>query len=255
MRSTQLVAAALALSVLVPGGATGAPAVYVGPTPGVPCAPGALPEAMQGRAPGSDVASGRTAKGYRCNAVEIGHVGNTGGYRVERYVDKAGHECAFADSTAFFGEQVPDSGPTSTGTYVFDVHDPRHPVQTDTLRTPAMQSPHESLRLNQRRGLLAAALSSVSTGPGVVDVYDVKADCLHPTLLASTPLGILGHESAFSPDGTTFYVTSLNVHSLAAVNLDDPTNPQLEWFTFSYGPHGVSVSLVNRPGVSGDFLV
>jgi hypothetical protein len=216
---------------------------YAGPTPGVGCAPGALPEAMQGRAPASDVVTGGTARGYRCNAVEIGHTGNTAGYRVERYVDRAGHECAFSDSTAFFAEQVPDSGPTSTGVYVFDLHDPRHPVQTDTLRTPAMQSPHESLRLNAKRGLLAAAASTVSTGPGIVDVYDVKGDCRHPALLSSTPLGVLGHESAFSPDGLTFYVTSVNLHSLVAVDLTDPTLPTVPWFTLEYGAHGASVSL------------
>jgi hypothetical protein len=61
--------------------------------------------------------------------------------------------------------------------------------------------------------------------------------------LSTTPLGLLGHESAFSPDGNTFYVTSLNAHSLAAVGLDDPTAPSVLWFTFDYGVHGASVSL------------
>jgi hypothetical protein len=123
------------------------------------------------------------------------------------------------------------------------MHDPRHPVRTDVLRTPAMQTPHESLRLNAKRGLLVAALSTISTGPGLVEVYDVSKDCRHPTLLSATPLGILGHESAFAPDGRTYYVTSLNMHSLAAVDLTDPTQPSLEWFIFDYGAHGASVSL------------
>src|SRR5689334_16335201 len=117
-----------------------------GPTPGAPCARGSLPEAMQGRAPGADVASGRYELGYTCNAVQVGYSGSSGGYRVERYVDTAGHECAFHDSDTFIGEQVPFVGPDSTGVYVVDMHDPRHPVRTDVLRTPAMQSPHESLR-------------------------------------------------------------------------------------------------------------
>jgi hypothetical protein len=220
-----------------------ATAPYDGPTPGIACGKGSLPEVMQGRAPAEDVATGRAAKGYTCNAVELGHAIGSGGYRVERYVDAAGHECGYSDSDAFFGEQTPYTGPTSTGVYVLDMHDPTHPTVTDQLRTPAMQSPHESLRVNAKRGLLAAALSSISTGPGMVDVYDLLADCRHPTLLASTPLGILGHESAFAPDGKTFYVSSLNVHSLAAVDLTDPTAPSLEWFIFDYGAHGMSVSL------------
>jgi hypothetical protein len=116
-------------------------------------------------------------------------------------------------------------------------------VRTDVLRTPAMQSPHESLRLNAKRGLLVAALSSITTGPGLVEVYDVATDCRHPVLLSSTPLGLLGHESAFAPDGRTYYVTSLNLHSLAAVDLDDPKSPSLQWFIFDYGAHGASVSL------------
>jgi hypothetical protein len=232
----------LVLGTSVLGRAESAEPTVPPPTPDVPCVAGSLPETMQGRAPAEDVPTGRAEKGYTCNAVEIGHEGLSGGYRVERYVDAAGHECAFHDTDAFFGEQVPYDGPDSTGVFVVDMHDPKHPVRTDTLRTTAMQSPHESLRLNPKRGLLVAALSSISTGPGVVDVYDVRTNCLHPTLLSTTPLGLLGHESAFSPDGRTFYVTSLNAHSLAAVGLDDPTAPSVLWFTFDYGVHGASVS-------------
>jgi hypothetical protein len=239
--------AALALTLALTGAvalpSASATEPYAGPTPGAHCVPGSLPETMQGRAPAEDYATGRAAKGYTCNAVQVGYSGSSGGYRVERYVDAAGRECAFHDSDAFLGEQVPFVGPDSTGVYVVDMHDPRHPVRTDVLRTPAMQSPHESLRLNAKRGLLVAALSTISTGPGVVEVYDVSKNCLHPTLLSATPLGILGHESAFAPDGRTYYVTSLNMHSLAAVDLTDPTQPSLEWFTFEYGAHGASVSM------------
>jgi hypothetical protein len=239
-----LLAALVSLAVLSPvSGAKAAGAPYAGPTPGVSCVAGSLPEKMQGRAPTEDVATGRAAKGYSCNAVELGHAMSSGGYRVERYVDAAGHECAFSDSDAFVGEQVPYAGPTSTGVYVLDMHDPRRPTVSTQLRTPAMQSPHESLRLNSRRGLLVAALSTVSTGPGVVEVYDVKTNCLQPTLVSSSPFGFLGHESAFSPDGKTFYVTSLNVHTMAAVDLTDPAQPSLLWVSYDYGVHGASVSL------------
>jgi hypothetical protein len=242
MRSRPAAAALLLLVGLLPLHADAADPTGL-PTPDVPCVAGSLPEGMQGRAPAADVPTGRAALGYTCNAVAISHIGLSGGYRVERYVDPAGHECAYFDSDTFFGEQVAKTGPTGTGVYVIDLHDPAHPVQTDTLRTPAMQSPHESLRLNAKRGLLAAAFSSISTGPGDVDVYDVHTDCRHPALLSSSPLGLLGHESAFAPDGKTYYVTSLNAHSLAAVDVSDPTKPSVEWFVFSYGAHGASVSL------------
>lgn len=215
---------------------------YALPTPDAPCAQGSLPEQMQGRAPASDVPTGRAALGYRCNAMVVGESGTSGGYRVERYVDPAGHECAFYDSTTFVGLNIASDGPTGTGVRVVDMRDPAHPELTAALHTPAMESPHESLRLNVARGLLAAGMSSIASGPGFVDVYDVKSDCRHPQLLSSTPLGLLGHEAAFAPDGMTFYVTSLLTHTIAAVDLTDPSLPTLPWFSFAFAPHGLSVS-------------
>jgi hypothetical protein len=105
-----------------------------------------------------------------------------------------------------------------------------------------MQSPHESLRLNTTRGLLVADMGYPTWNPGFVDVYDVSQDCRHPALDSSTPMGILGHEGGFSPDGRTFYVSSLYGHSLAAVDLSDPKAPSLLWATLDYQPHGVSIS-------------
>ncbi|MCU1590543.1 MAG: hypothetical protein JWP11_1799 [Frankiales bacterium] len=237
---TALLLAAAALTSVVANGAEG---IDAGPTPGVRCGPGSLPEEMQGRAPASDVASGRAAKGYTCNATVIGRAGVSGGYRVERYVDPAGHECAFHDSSAFVGENAAFAGPDGTGVYVLDVSDPSAPVRTATLRTPAMQSPHESLRLHAKRGLLVAATSSVASGPGILDVYDVATDCRQPRLLSSTPLGVLGHEGSFAPDGLTYYVTSLLTATTTAVDLTDPALPTVPWITEEYAAHGTSVSL------------
>ena len=123
-----------------------------------------------------------------------------------------------------------------------NMHDPKHPVVTDVLRTPAMQSPHESLRLNQKRGLLVADMGYPTWNPGFVDVYSVAQDCRHPTLDSSSPMGILGHEGGFSPDGKTFYVSSLYGHTLSAVDLTNPKIPALLWTTTDYQPHGISVS-------------
>jgi hypothetical protein len=177
---------------------------------------------MQGRASAADLAAGKWAKGFHCNAREIAHVGGSGGYRVERYVDPAGHECAYWDSTLLYPTSLPTQGVEGPGTYVLDMHDPAHPVITDTLVTPAMQSPHESVRLNAKRGLLVADMGNPVAHPGFVDVYDVKQDCRKPKLLASAPLGVLGHEGGFSPDGNTFWVASLYAHTLAAIDLTNP---------------------------------
>lgn len=237
-----LALAALTLGVLSTGPASAAPPVPAA-TPGVrTCDRGSLPERTQGRAPASDLASGRYAKGYRCNLQQISHLGATGGYRVERYVDKAGHECAYFDSTLLFPTNVPDQKAEGPGVYVLDVSNPAHPVHTDSLVTPAMLSPHESLRLNQKRGLLVADMASPATEPGFVDVYDVTQDCRHPVLQASSPMGVFGHEGGFSPDGNTFWVESLYFHTIAAVDLVNPKVPRVVWFSASYQPHGVSLS-------------
>ena len=243
-----LAAAALTVTALggglstTPTSASGATAPYAGPTPNLACGKGSQPETVQGRAPLSDVATGRTAKGYTCNAVQVSRFGKTGGYRVERYVDKAGHECGYFDSTLLYPSSVPDQGAEGPGTYVMDMHDPAHPVHTDTLRTPAFQSPHESVRLNQKRGLIVADMAYPTTNPGFVDVFDVSQDCLHPAFMASSPMGVMGHEGGFSPDGNTFWVASLYFHTLAAVDLTNPRVPTIVYFSYDYQPHGVSIS-------------
>lgn len=215
---------------------------YDGPTKSIACDKGSQPEKIQGKAPKADYNTGRAAKGYFCNAREVSHFGKSGGYRVERYVDKAGHECAYWDSTLLWPHNVPEQGAEGPGVYVMDMSDPAKPVHTDTLRTPAMQSPHESVRLNTKRGLLVADMGYPTWQPGILDVFSVKQDCRHPVLESSTPIGILGHEGGFSPDGMTFYVASLYGHTLTAVDLSNPKAPVVLWATADYQPHGVSVS-------------
>jgi hypothetical protein len=241
MRRPLAVAALSAFAVLLLAGPAQAADAYP-PTPGVPCDAGSLPESVQGRVSAADVSSGRAAQGYTCNARELGHFGKTGGFRVESYTDAAGHVCGYYDTTLLFPTSGYYDAVEGTGTYVMDMTNPAAPVHIDTLRTPAMQSPHETLRLNKKRGLLAAAMSYPTFQPGIVDVYDVTADCRHPVLKSSTPLGVLGHESGFSPDGNTYYVGSLYGHTLAAVDVSNPTIPTLLWATTDYQPHGMSLS-------------
>jgi hypothetical protein len=213
-----------------------------GPTPGIPCDKGSMPEKIQGKAPAADYESGRAAKGYYCNARQVAQFGQTGGYRVERYVDKAGNECAFWDSTLLWPHNVLGQGTDGPGAYVMDMSDPAKPVLTDVLRSPAMQTPHESLRLNTKRGLLVAVMANPGADPGFVDVFNVSEDCRHPVLESSTPMGLVGHEGGFSPDGKTYYAAGLYAHTLTAVDLSNPKAPVLLWATADYQPHGVSVS-------------
>ena len=112
----------------------------------------------------------------------VGQAGSTGGFRVHRYVDRDGRECAYYDTTLLFPTNALSLSGEPTGVAVLDMTDPAKPVQTTTLITPAMQTPHESLNISVERGLLAAVMGNPAFAPGVVDVYDLSRDCRHPEL-------------------------------------------------------------------------
>lgn len=217
-------------------------------TPQAKCGPGSLPETgRQGRVPPQDVESGRAALGYTCNAEQIGHFGpwdtrsGSGGYKVHRYVDRAGRECAYYDSTLLFPVNVPQQGSNLTGVHVLDMTDPTNPVKTANLLTPAMESPHESLSLSLTSGLLAAGMGTPITAPGQVDIYDVSEDCRNPQLRSSLPIGILGHEGNFSPDGNTLYISATGAENVTAIDVSDPTLPRIVW-RGPYRFHGLTIS-------------
>ena len=206
------------------------------PSPRPTCAKGSRPETgIQGRVPPGSV------DGFTCNTALVGHQGSSGGYKTLRFVDRSGHECAYYDTTLLFPSNVQTLSERPTGVAVLDMADPAKPVQTDYLLTPAMQTPHESLLLNERRGLLAAVMGNPAFYPGVVDVYDVNEDCRHPALQSSLPVGLLGHESGFAPDGNTFYATSLSTGQVTAVDLTNPKLP-MTLAVGQYRSHGLTIS-------------
>jgi YVTN family beta-propeller protein len=207
-------------------------------TPRADCGPGSRPApGLQGR-----VTADAPADGYTCNTELVGHEGHAGGFKVERFVDRAGHQCAYYDTTLLFPVQaIQQLQDQATGVAVVDMTDPAHPVRTATLETPAMQTPHESLLVNERRGLLAAVMGNPTTYPGFVDIYDLNADCRHPELQSSLPVGLLGHESGFAPDGKTFYATSLFSGTVTAVDVTNPKVPVTLWVG-NYPSHGFTLS-------------
>ncbi|MCW2681117.1 MAG: hypothetical protein JWM62_2518 [Frankiales bacterium] len=212
-----------------------------GRTPQTTCAPGSRPETgRQGRVPLAEYVSGRAAKGYTCNATDIAREGDGGGFQVHRYVDKSGRECAYYDQTTLFPRR--ELTGASGGVAVLDMKDPAKPVRTAVLDTFAMRTPHESLRLNAKRGLLVAVSGSPVTQVGIVDVYDVSGDCRTPVLRSTSPLGILGHEGGFSPDGLTYYAATTADRGLTAIDLTDPSVPKILWRGLDTATHGLSVS-------------
>ncbi|MDP3713232.1 MAG: hypothetical protein Q8R60_12210 [Mycobacteriales bacterium] len=211
-----------------------------GATPRAKCGPGAKPETgRQGRVPLAEFVSGRAEEGYFCNTRTVGHFGETGGFQVQRYTDATGRTCAYYDSTLLFPI---DARNGALGTTVLDMTDPSKPVQTDTLRSPAMQTTHESLRVNHVRGLLVANAGSPATQVGFVDVYDVKADCRKPVLKSSLPIGFFGHEGGFSPDGKTYWVSTTSQPGITAIGLENPMVPSIVWRSTEFTSHGMGLS-------------
>jgi len=226
------------------------PAPTATATPQGKCGIGSRPETgMQGRVTQEDHDSGRAAEGFSCNTVLVGSyvtpspviddpLGSVGGFKVERYVDKNGHECAYYDTTLLFPTNIFDA---MTGVNVMDMTDPANPVLATRLVTPAMQSPHESLVLSTERGVLAAVLGNPAFYPGAVDVYDISEDCRSPVLKASAPVGFLGHESGMAPDGKTFYSASPGTPTLTPVDISNLSMP-LPLGVINLMSHGLSIS-------------
>lgn len=194
-------------------------------TPRAKCGAGSNPEpGIQGRVPG-----GSADMGLFCNMTLVSHEGTEGGFKVLRYVDAAGHECGYYDTTLLLPLNALNPGAGSIGVKVLDMSDPAHPKVTDTLTTPPMLSPHESLNLNVKRGLLAAVNGNPATEPGLVAIYDVSKDCRQPVLDSLAPLAPFGHESGFSQDGKTFWATGTAVKAVTAIDVTDPTAPHDLW--------------------------
>ncbi|MEN8720310.1 MAG: hypothetical protein ABF296_08625 [Oceanococcaceae bacterium] len=227
------------------GGRDSSSVAVDGPTPKAQCGPGSRPETgMQGRVSREEHQSGRAAEGYTCNTELVGQyttpnaIGTVGGFKVLRYVDKAGNDCAYYDTTLLYPTNILDA---NAGVNVLDMNDPTNPQLSRRLITPAMLSPHESLVLSQEAGVLAAVLGNPAFYPGLVDVYDLEPDCRNPRLRSSSLTGVLGHESGMTVDGKTFFSASPGTPTLTAIDITNPLFPQRLW-TGNYTSHGLSLS-------------
>jgi hypothetical protein len=224
-------------------------------TPRAQCGPGSKTEpGIQGRIP-----AGGADDGLACNVTLLSHQGTSGGFKTLRYIDDAGHECAFYDTALLFPTNAVNLSGPSLGVAVLDMADPSHPVQTDTLTELPMLSPHESLALNPKRGLLAAVLGNPATYPGLVSIYDAHADCRHPVLQSTSLVARFGHESGFAPDGRTFYATGTALKAITAIDVTDPKAPHPVW-QGNVLSHGMTLSADgNRAYIAdangGDMLI
>ncbi len=213
-------------------------------TPTAPCAAGSRPLTgyPDGRIPGSVISSGAAANGFTCSLSFVAHQGSSGGFKTLSYTDPAGHLCAYYDTALLFPTNaISLAGLPSLGVAVLDMSDPAHPVQTATLTTLPMLSPHESLSLNTKRGLLGAVLGNPATLPGDVAFYSLSQDCRHPVLDFTGVIARLGHEGTFSPDGNTYWATGTAFPSITAIDVSNPRHPYDVW-QGNMISHGLSIS-------------
>ncbi len=212
----------------------GAATVFEGPVPRAQCGPGSQPETdIQGRVAIEDRTSGRSQQGYWCNLELTGQFQGEG----------ASWQMAWYDDCAYYDTQLGGiAAHTVPGTQVIDVSDPTNPVRTVNLTTGAMLDPWESLKVNERRGLLGAVAGWNGQGPVYFDVYDVASDCTQPELMASTPVQLpVGHEGNWAPDGTIYYGSSTRTPITVAIDVTEPSAPT-PISNINRQTHGLSMS-------------
>lgn len=235
-------AVVVALGLLTAGGAAAEDPVPSA-VPLAECGPGGSPETgLQGQVPLADRKSGRSQRGYSCNLELLGSYQGQG----QATVGASYGHCQYLGSVITSTPRA-----KNPGVNVVDLSNPRSPRLAGSLRSPAMLGgTWETLKVNDKRGLLAA----VSVGPGVgglfLSVYDVKTDCTRPRLLnsvagtdATLPLPIPGHEGGWSPDGKTYWSTSTAGGVIAAIDVANPARPKVAYLgSTGLANHGFGVS-------------
>ncbi len=210
----------------------------MGPVPKAQCGPSNRTESgLQGQTTSKERASGDSKLGYNCNLELVGQFRGEGAFS--------------QDGPSYFGHcayMATENNPRQAhpGIVVIDVSNPKNPQATAYLaNTPAGLSPHESNKVNEKRGLLGLAQSD---GPNFA-VYDLNGDCAHPKLASSiTVPNSRGHMSGWADDGKTFYIGQQfrGVGGiLPIIDVTDPYNAKwlLNWtFTGDGRPHDVSTN-------------
>ena len=207
--------------------------------------------ALQGQVPAALRASG--FHGFNCNLQLLGQSrGDGANWQSTEFRDEHHHICAY------HGTSFSTVNRTHLGVPVIDITDADAPTPTGYLTTTSMLDPWESLKVNERRQLLAADNAhngGFGAGGPEVDIYDVSGDCRTPQLLASVavgkpdgstgvPLAVTGHEGSWAPDGLTYYGGDLVRAQYYAVDTADPTHPSLitAWVPGIANVHGLSIS-------------
>jgi hypothetical protein len=217
-------------------GKPGVPPSFLGSVPKAHCGPGDHTESgLQGQTTPQERFSGDSERAYNCNLELVGQYQGEGNYSQDGPT--------YAGNCAYLATDHVTPLQQHPGISVIDAADPEHPQTTAYLDdTPAALAPHETLKHNDLRNLLAVAEIN---GPNFA-IYDTSVDCRHPALKASLDLpGSSAHMGNFTPDGRTYYLGQSfeGIGSFVQiVDLTDPSNPkQLPPWQYSGNgrPHGI----------------
>src|SRR4051812_361048 len=210
------------------------------------CGPGSVPETgLQGQVAAALRTPG-AFKGFSCNLQLVGQSRNDGGsWQHDWFADKAGHKCNYYDTSIQTAER------THLGVAVIDATNPASPKLVNSLTTASMLDPWESLKVNERRQMLAG----VRQAGNQFDLYDIGGDCRNPQLLFSGPVGlddgsggfvaaVTGHEGNFAPDGLTYYGANLGSGYIYPLDISNPTKPKMltQYVTAPGRVHGLDMS-------------
>ena len=221
------------------------------------CGPNDKPEsALQGQVPLALRVAPGGFKGFNCNLELVGQYrGDGANWQTTQFKQEsdtgAQRVCGY-HGTASPTLSLP--GRTNLGVRTIDLSDRRNPQPTAFLTTISMLDPWESLKVNERRQLLAADNGQNGGGGPQIDIYDISQDCRHPQLIASAPVGtgadgglvapVIGHEGSWAPDGLTYYGGDLRNSQYYAVDTADASKPKLlsTWRPGFANVHGLSIS-------------
>src|SRR5258706_8527736 len=218
--------------------------------------------ALQGQVPAALRATG--FQGFNCNLQLVGQSrGDGANWQTNEFRDAHHHVCAY------HGTSFSSANRSHLGVPVIDITEANEPTPTGYLTTTSMLDPWESLKVNERRQLLAADNGHNGGGGPEIDIYDISGDCRTPQLLSTVAVGkadgstglphpVIGHEGAWAPDGLTYYGGDLSGSytppgstgkasgQYYAVDTADPIHPTLitAWTTGIVGSnvHGMSIS-------------
>src|SRR6267378_4989150 len=190
MRFALVAFSCVALSTFLAGGSSGEEEDDAAPLTVAKAVCGANdhPEtALQGQVPASLRASG--FHGFTCNLHLIGQSrGDGANWQTAEYRNRSGNGNSNGkgngnkDGTicGYHGTAFTTANRTHVGVPVIDVTNASAPTPNGYLTTTSMLDPWESLKVNERRKLLAADNGQNGGGGPEVDIYNVSEDCRFP---------------------------------------------------------------------------